>query len=321
MWLWFALACTPPETVDLKTPSGDDTSAPADDSGGETGGGTGDDTAADDTGDPLDPGCGRIVFRSSRTGGGDVYVMDADGSNVTRVTALEDDQERNPTLSPDCSRVVYAGLFSGELRAVSVDGTGDAVLLPVEEGVRWKYPNWSPDGAALVVTRESPEGSALYRLNPDGTGLTALTDPDDGASEADWHPDGDRLVYRRTAAGATDIAVLDLETGDSTLLTDDLSPDTAPRWSPDGALITWQSGRSSGMAVHLMGADGTDIRRLTADADPQEERPAFSPDATHLVFHSTRDGDEELYRVRPDGTDLVNLSEAPDHDENEPQWR
>ena len=36
------------------------------------------------------------------------------------------------------------------------------------------YPNWSPDGSALVFYR-TQAGASIYRVNADGTGLTRLS--------------------------------------------------------------------------------------------------------------------------------------------------
>jgi TolB protein len=55
----------------------------------------------------------RIVFERFNGGNGqDIFVMDADGSNVQPLVSTRND-EHCPTWSPDCTRVVYYALVSG----------------------------------------------------------------------------------------------------------------------------------------------------------------------------------------------------------------
>ena len=48
----------------------------------------------------------RIVFASNRDGNGEIYVMDADGSNLTRLTN-NPAEDRVPMWSPGVDRIVF----------------------------------------------------------------------------------------------------------------------------------------------------------------------------------------------------------------------
>ena len=58
--------------------------------------------------------------------------------------------------------------------------------------------------------------------------------------------------------------------------------DRGPCWSPDGATIAYVSERSGWWAVHLVGADGADDRKLTDDAADWSEL-RWHPDGQRLV--------------------------------------
>ena len=54
------------------------------------------------------PPTGRIAFESDRDGGeGDIYVMNADGTNVTRLTNRPEHYDNSPAWSPDGRQIVY----------------------------------------------------------------------------------------------------------------------------------------------------------------------------------------------------------------------
>jgi TolB protein len=102
------------------------------------------------------PDGSRIVFTSHRTGGNQVYVMNADGSDQRRLTKTEIDGEAlQPAWSPDGSKIAFmSGLGNKrEIYLVNSDGTGLRRLTNNRE-----YdgsPSWSPDGSriAFVTTR------------------------------------------------------------------------------------------------------------------------------------------------------------------------
>ncbi len=81
----------------------------------------------------ADPG---IVFVSMRDGIEDIYVMEADGTNVRRVTVTESIEGENrgswvPAWSPDGGRIVFASNRddggSANLYVVNVDGSADRI--------------------------------------------------------------------------------------------------------------------------------------------------------------------------------------------------
>ena len=91
-----------------------------------------------------------------------------------------------------------------------------------------------------------------------------------------------------------------------------------PAWSRDGQRLAFASTRDgesllTDWELYVMDADGTSIRRLTNDKNP-DGHPRWSPDGRHLVFHSIQDGaprtamDVELYVSDADGSNLRRLT-------------
>jgi TolB protein len=91
-----------------------------------------------------------------------------------------------------------------------------------------------------------------------------------------------------------------------------------PRWSKDGARILYESNRTGRWVVHVMDADGSHDRALTAGGW-DDQLPDWSPDNAWIAFTSNRDGNDEIYVMREDGSGLLNLSKSPARDIH-PYW-
>jgi Tol biopolymer transport system component len=91
-----------------------------------------------------------------------------------------------------------------------------------------------------------------------------------------------------------------------------------PRWSKDGKRILYESNRTGKWVLHVMDADGTHDRALTAGTW-DDQLPDWSPDNAWIAFTSNRDGNDEIYVMREDGTGLKNLSSSPARDIH-PNW-
>ena len=145
----------------------------------------------------------RLAFTSARSGGYDVYVVNADGTGLRNLTVDPSPAvyvDRAPAWSPDGARIAFASDRGGttQLWTMRPDGTD---LRQVTAGAtsRAYEPSWSPDGARLVFRRVRDAGGPgavtdLAIVSADGTGLVDL--PRAGAEGAPaWSPDGTRIAF------------------------------------------------------------------------------------------------------------------------------
>jgi len=73
--------------------------------------------------------------------------------------------------------------------------------------------------------------------------------------------------------------------------------DGQPSFSGDGKRIAFRSGRSGSFDLYVMNADGTNVRRLTADA-ANDIFPVFSPPGNQIAFVSNRrDPSSNVYEI------------------------
>jgi len=85
-------------------------------------------------------------------------------------------------------------------------------------------------------------------------------------------------------------------------------------FSPDGNSILFIPVKKSGYdrelrgAMHIVDADGSNLRAITDVIAKWRGEVSWSPDGTRIVFTSDKDGNDELYIVNVDGTGLRRLT-------------
>jgi WD40 repeat protein len=135
----------------------------------------------------------QIAFASTRVGTWNVWVINADGSGLRRVT---DFLSNDPAWSPDGRHLAYVGLNA--IGVVDTDG-GNAHAITGPGG--WAgAPSWSPDGNRLAFNRNDDRGypGELYLVNADGTNETRLTSGGFNNAVPSWSPDGAQIAFQRT---------------------------------------------------------------------------------------------------------------------------
>jgi Tol biopolymer transport system component len=244
----------------------------------------------DDAQSAWSPDGRRIAFKSRRNGNNELYVMDADGSDETRLTNSPNVSEGQPSWSPDGRRLLYRKtpdnpiVQNADIWQIDVDPANPNPRPVLERAGDERYPSYSPDGSKIVFRGDHDlvdhsGDEELYVMNADGTNVVQLTSND---------------VF-----------------------------DSAPAFSPDGTKLAFESARDSGNAlaldIYVMNADGSDVRRLTADP-AHDEGPIWSPDGTQIAFTSERGGSSDIWVMNADGSGLRRLTADPSRDES-PDWQ
>lgn len=261
----------------------------------------------------------KIAFQTTRDGNTEVYSMNADGTNQTRLT-YSAAGDLDAEFSPDGSRIVYTSNRDGnrEIYVMNADGTNQT-RLTINSSAD-DDPAWSPDGSRIAFASYRDGGVAeIYVMNADGTNQTRLTNDAALDMQPTFSPTGSEIAFQRIVNGSFDIFKMNADGSNPVNLTNTASSDAEADWSPDGARIAFRSLRDGNIDIYLMNADGTNQVSLTSNNPTADWQPAFSPDGSRIAFHSERDGNSEIYVMNADGTNQTNLTNNAG-DDSKPSW-
>jgi dipeptidyl aminopeptidase/acylaminoacyl peptidase len=260
---------------------------------------------------------GRFVFQVAS--GGDIYTVNADGGDLTRLTDGMD-----PSWSPDGNQIAFVrwrepfGIYT-----INADGSNERMLfgsnLP-------RTPSWSPDGDQIAFYFEAEGWHPAWRIWIDGfgwyyiergypqtewhIGMVEVVDGhfheprcDDLSFSPTWSRDGQWLIYD----GIQGLNMTSVEGGDHLPVTDSRH-DYFPVMSPDGSRIAFMHMQHDHWEIYIMNADGSGRVPLTGSSPLLEKRPhnvspGWSPNGEQIVFLSDRGGKWEFYVMNGDGSD------------------
>ena len=289
------------------------------------------------------PHNGKIVFSSFGSDGGDhdIYTVEPDGSNLSRLTDDNTYLDIRPSWSPDGKKIVFerelvtGGRGKHWVMVMGADGS-NMRKLPVR--TRSSNVSWSPDGTKLTFDAGNPPNHDvrdIYMTDADGSNQINLTKTP-GISEQypDFSPDGSQLCYfhsnyGRSLSAPTGIYAMNTDGSNPFRLSDEEQA-TQCEWSPDGKKIVFTSiydsvnstEEVSDEEVYVINADGSDRTNLTTNSVIDLD-PTWSPDGTRIAFISYMGGvpSPEIFTMAPDGSDVARVTTNPDGEDIGPSWQ
>jgi Tol biopolymer transport system component len=240
---------------------------------------------------------GRIVFAYE----GDIYVMNADGTERTRLTTAPE-MEFDAAWSPDGTRIVYrfhAG-NNEEVYIMNADGSEQTNL--TNNPATDYSPVFSPDGTqiAFASDRHNRRNLDIWIMNADGSDPTRITDIPGISEYPTWSPDGSQLAFHCTfgrilpeGVGDFEICVVNVDGSELVQVTDAPGESKLPAWSPDGQTIAFASNRHGWTSL---------------------------PDYVPLGYDEDSFGDFDIYMMNVDGSEQTNLTNNPREDDDMPAW-
>ena len=251
----------------------------------------------------------KLVFQSTRDGAecDQIYVMNADGSDVHRVSTGKGATTCGYFLS-DNKSIVYASThLAGDACPPRADRSkgyvwpvhaGYDIFLTDEQGAEPKRltdaegydaeatVNWKTN--KIVYTSKSSGDLELWSMNPDGSEKKQLTDSFGYDGGAFFSPDGGKLILRANhpAEGAASDTYAELLAANL----------TAPMK----------------MELFTANADGSEANQIT-DFGCASFAPQFTPDGKSIIFSSNKNNCDsrefDLFMVDLDGSNLRQVTD------------
>ncbi|MFV1859441.1 MAG: protein kinase [Anaerolineales bacterium] len=233
----------------------------------------------------------------------DLWVINADGTGIARVTRFEGD-DTDPAWSPDGSQIAFTSTRANDTPQVFIKDT-DCLDTPEGcENVRARNVSCHPDFCAVEFSPAwAPAGVDLPNWLAVDYRLAVLVSINNAPSEIFVRP--------------PEVAVpVDFDRRDQVRNLQDLS------WSPDGArfLFTWfYKRRVNEIYTARLEDRAATFTKLTSTNGNKE--PIFSPDGQLIAFTSTRGGKPDVYLMTAGGGNQTNLTNSPATRDMHPDWR
>lgn len=119
------------------------------------------------------PNGDEIYFSSDRGGGPQIYKVNADGTDLSRVS-YRGRYNTGATISPDGKKMVFTRMQGSRMALYLMDlRSGDEIQL-TNMGNN-ECPSWSPDGRMITFASDRTGRSQIYLIRTDGSGLVQIT--------------------------------------------------------------------------------------------------------------------------------------------------
>jgi TolB protein len=237
----------------------------------------------------------RIAFTMLQNGAKELFVVDADGENLQRLTSFGD-VVVSPAWAPDGQRIAFASYHEGALQLYEVD-TATRRTRKLPGGDTGAYaPAFHPNGDVIAYSVAGPAGTTIYSYNlTRNCCRTRLTNGTRDDLSPTFSPDGRFVAFNSNRFGdaVPQVFYMPVEGGSPELISPyefgNQGYYTSPDWSPFGNLVAFHGrvGRYGPFQILLarMGERGR-LTQLTWEGN--NEDPSWAPDGRHLVFKGER---------------------------------
>lgn len=262
----------------------------------------------------------RTVLKTDETGhiiffmDGDVWQINADGSDTVKLSQSKLADADNVRLSPDGKKIMYTRDVAME-KILGKDRYAD---LPKSNAYVFTdlnyrhWDTWSEGKASHVFVADYDNGKISNEKDiMSGENFDVPQKPMGGLEDLIFSPDSKAIVYvckKKTGkeyaqSTNTNLYEYDIESGQTKNLTTGMNGyDTHPAFSNDGSKLAWLSMKEDGYE-----ADKNDIVirdlatstqvNLTAQWDETVESFAFSKDDSKIFYTAVMNGTEQLFSI------------------------
>jgi len=176
----------------------------------------------------VSPDGSKVAMVLDKTGSVNIWVCNADGSNLKHITS--GDEDSSPTWSPNGDWICFATKHNARRQLAKVPaGGGEVQYLNTAGTPNPTEPDWSPDGKWIAFTCQFSHEFDICVLPADATSAPTVLVPGENPS---WAPNSRTLVFNHRAAGYQQaLSVLDVFTKQYKDCRRATGSDSQPAWA------------------------------------------------------------------------------------------
>ena len=227
---------------------------------------------------------GRIIFSSDRNGAVDLWTMEADGSDLRRLTS-ESGSNAFPRVTADGRYIVFVsnrstGKFG--IWRMNIDGS-EPMSLTRGNGETW--PSISPDSQWVFYSNVAEVPGTIEKVSINGGEIFSVPNEPHGGGAPITSPDGKQLAYYFfSEPNGSQTGILPV-TGGKTIKTLGLQDSRGfEQWTPDSRSLIYIKPGFLFSNLWRESIDGKEIEQLTHFSDSHIYYFAFSPDRKNLAL-------------------------------------
>ena len=173
-----------------------------------------------------------ILFGAYGDSSADIFVVNADGSDLRNLTNNDFD-EGFAAWSQDGTQIVYVTRANDQDDIRIMDADGGNIRQLTDDAASDTFPAWSPNGEQIAFQSDREGYFRIYLIDVDGSNLHLLSDSEGDSYEPAWSPDGQQIVFAsyRESTGA-DLYIINADGTNIQRLTSNDYEDRLPAWRP-----------------------------------------------------------------------------------------
>lgn len=224
----------------------------------------------------------------------DLYIMNADGSGLRRLTNSGGDNI-GASWSPDGARIAFMSDRGGQadLYTVNIDGT-DLKRITTHSAFD-TAPAWSPDGTTIAFASDRTGNFEIFTMPATGGAATQRTNSGYFDFSPSWSPDGQFIAFESQQDGSNHLSDVFRMNADGTNVVNLTNTNTigegGPAWAPDDSLIAFTTDQFGDWDIAVIAPNGSGWQLATDSFDDDFDAswqpiPGFPlVDAPFSAFH------------------------------------
>ena len=248
----------------------------------------------------------RIAMVGAHGARKDIYLCDADGNNMTKVTS-KGAICISPNWWPDAKNIVYTSYHKKFPDLYRLDLTNKKLSKILNLSGINTGGSISPDGRKMALILSKDGNPDLYVMDIHSKRLTRITKTGHAAEASpSWSPDGSKIVYVSDTSGSPQLYVISNRGGRPTRISFRGRENVSPDWGRDGKIA--YSSRRSGR-YHICVYDPVDEQTVQVTKEyVDHESPSWAPDGRHIVYVRTINYNADLYILDTMGDSPIRLT-------------